>query len=194
MAKDHEISAPAAGAPAAGPWPGGGPVHGDLLAAKTLVYDPSGFACSPPQPEAESAEYGAYAFTLDGLSVRFRAAKITPTKIGQFVTVWQRSASGPIRPFDSADPVDLFVISTRDGGHFGQFVFSRDALRERGIVSRDGAGGKRAFRVYPPWVTTVNRQARTTQRWQLEHFLGISGTGGTDGAFDATRARALYRP
>ncbi|MFI9049669.1 MepB family protein [Streptomyces sp. NPDC053427] len=193
MATDHEDSAAAAGSIAGGTWPGGGAVHGDLLAAKTLVYDPSGFACSAPLPEPESAEYGAYAFTLDGLSVRFRAAKITPTKVGQFVTVWQRSASGPIRPFDSTDPVDLFVVSTRDGDRFGQFVFSRDALIDRGIVSRNGTGGKRAFRVYPPWVTTVNRQARATQRWQLDHFLEI-GTGGADGAFDAARARALHRP
>jgi hypothetical protein len=37
--------------------------------------------------EAESAEYGAYTFELNDLSVRFRVAKITPTKIGQFVTL-----------------------------------------------------------------------------------------------------------
>ncbi|WP_156726502.1 MepB family protein [Streptomyces apocyni] len=168
-------------------------LHGDLLAAKALVYDPSGFTCSPPAPEPESAEYAACAFTLDDRAVRFRVAKTTPTKVGQFVTVWQRSEEGPIRPFDAADGVDLFVISSRDdeGGGFGQFVFPREVLCERGIVSRDGSGGKRGFRVYPPWVTTTNRQARGTQAWQVGYFVNL----GQDGlAADLTRARALYRP
>ncbi|GAA3050859.1 hypothetical protein FHS39_001001 [Streptomyces olivoverticillatus] len=169
------------------PWAG---LPGDLLAAKALVYDPSGFVCSQPVPEPESAEYAAHGFTLDGLSVRFRVAKTTPTKVGQFVTVWQRSAEGPIRPFDAADGVDLFVISSRDSGHFGQFVFPRDVLCERGIVSRNGSGGKRGFRVYPPWVTTTNRQARSTQAWQVNYFLPLA----EDGPADATRLQALYHP
>ncbi|ARZ66165.1 MepB family protein [Streptomyces sp. HU2014] len=173
-----------------GPWPCGPGIPGDLLRAKELAYDPAGFVCAPPVPEAESAEYGACAFTLDGLSVRFRTARTTPTKAGQFVTVWQRSASGPIRPFDAADPVDLFVISTREGDRFGQFVFPLEVLRERDIVSVDGSGGKRAFRVYPPWVTTTSRQARGTQAWQVRHFLRLS----EDEPLDVPRARALYHP
>ncbi|CAO0835530.1 MepB domain containing protein OS=Streptomyces microflavus OX=1919 GN=Smic_32890 PE=4 SV=1 [Streptomyces microflavus] len=74
------------------PWAG---LHGDLQAAKTLVYDLKGFVCSQPVPEPESAEYAAHRFTMDGQSVAFRAARTTPTKVGQFVTVWQRSAVGP---------------------------------------------------------------------------------------------------
>ncbi|MFJ7072188.1 MepB family protein [Streptomyces sp. NPDC098781] len=165
-------------------------LHHDLLAAKTLLYDPYGFACSQPVPEPESAEYSAHGFTLDGLSVRFRVAKTTPTKVGQFVTVWQRSTEGPIRPFDVEDGIDLFVISSRDSGHFGQFVFPREVLCRHGIVSRDGTGGKRGFRVYPPWVTTTNRQARSSQAWQANHFLPLGETE----PVDARRARALYHP
>ncbi|MBO0654550.1 MepB family protein [Streptomyces triculaminicus] len=170
------------------PWAG---LHDDLLAAKTLVYDPNGFTCSQPVPEPESAEYAAHGFTLDGLSVRFRVGKTTPTKVGQFVTVWQRSEEGPIRPFDADDGVDLFVISSRDSGHFGQFVFPREVLCERGIVSRNGSGGKRGFRVYPPWVITTNRQASSTQTWQVNYFLYL---GHEDGPVDVARARALYHP
>ncbi|MEU7576406.1 MepB family protein [Streptomyces sp. NPDC041068] len=173
------------------PWAG---LHGDLLAAKTLVYDTSGFACSQPVPEPESAEYAAYGFTLDGLSVAFRAAKTTPTKVGQFVTVWRRSAEGPIRPFDAADGIDLVVISSRDDDGFGQFVFPREVLCERGIVSRDGSDGKRGFRVYPPWVTTTSRQAARTQAWQVEHFLSLGKGEPGDAPVDLARARALYRP
>jgi hypothetical protein len=166
------------------------PADTDLAAAKELVYDPCGFTCSQPVPEPESAEYAAHAFTLDGLSVRFRAARTTPTKVGQFVTVWKRSPGGPIQPFDVTDPVDLFVISCRDGEHFGQFVFAKDVLRRRGVVSVDGSGGKRAFRVYPPWVTTTNRQATGTRAWQLDHFLPLDQAGPVDSA----RARKLYHP
>ncbi|MER6445012.1 MepB domain containing protein [Streptomyces venezuelae] len=172
------------------------PVHPDLVAAKALVYDPCGFTCSLPVPEAEGAAYAAHAFTLDGRAVRFRAAKTTPTKAGQFVTVWKRSPAGPIMPFDAADPVDLFVISTRDGDHFGQFVLPLEALRRHGVVSTDGSGGKRAFRVYPPWVATTNRQAGNAQQWQVEHFLPLPSPLSLplpqDGAVDLTRARELY--
>ncbi|MEU4728369.1 MepB family protein [Streptomyces sp. NPDC023588] len=172
------------------PWPDTAPLHGDLLAAKALVYDPCGFTCSQPVPEAESAEYAAHTFTLDGRAVRFRAARTTPTKVGQFVTVWKRSPGGPIQPFDATDPVDLFVISSREGHHFGQFVFPLDVLRRRGVVSENGSGGKRAFRVYPPWVTTTNRQAGTAQAWQLDHFLHLPPAR----AVDAARAEELYHP
>ncbi len=164
-------------------------LHYDLLTVMTSVYDPGGFACSQPVPEPESAEYAAHRFTLDGLSVRFRVAKTTPTKVGQFVTVWQRSAEGPIRPFSADDGVDLVVISSRDSGHFGQFVFPREVLCERGIMSRDKSAGKRGFRVYPPWVTTTNRQAHSTQAWQVNYFLHLD-----EDPVDLVRARALYHP
>ncbi|MGW1206277.1 MepB family protein [Streptomyces cyaneofuscatus] len=151
---------------------------------------PKGFVCSQPVPEPESAEYAAHRFTLDGQSVAFRVARTTPTKAGQFVTVWQRSAEGPIRPFGADDGVDLFVISSRDSGHFGQFVFPREVLCERGVVSRSGVGGKRGFRVYPPWATTTSRQASSTQAWQVKHFLSL----GEEGPMNLARARALYHP
>ncbi|MFD7619918.1 MepB family protein [Streptomyces sp. NPDC059802] len=190
MATPPEPSPDARTEPWPAPWPYGEPLHPELLAAKALVYDPSGFVCTRPVPEAESAEYGAHSFTVDGSAVRFRVARTTPTKAGQFVTVWKRSAKGPIRPYDSGDPVDLFVISTRDADGFGQFVFPRDVLCERDIVSRNGFGGKRAFRVYPPWVTTPNRQASRTQEWQVEYFLPVR----EGEAADPVRCRALYRP
>lgn len=171
------------------PWSDTTRVPGDLLAAKSRVYDPCGFTCSQPVPEAEGAAYAAHGFTLDGRSVRFRAAKTTPTKIGQFVTVWKRSPDGPIQPFDAADPVDVFVISSHDDDGFGQFVFPMDALRRHGVVSVDGCGGKRGFRVYPPWVATANRQADRAQAWQVEYFLHLP----QDGSVDRARAEELYR-
>ncbi|MFJ7148875.1 MepB family protein [Streptomyces sp. NPDC100445] len=172
------------------PWLNTAPAHADLIAAKALVYAPCGFTCSQPVPEAEGAAYAAHEFALDGRSIRFRAAKTTPTKVGQFVTVWKRSPAGPIQPFDATDPVDLFIISTHDHHHFGQFVFPMDALRQHGVVSANGSGGKRAFRVYPPWVTTSNRQASSAQAWQLDFFLHLH----QDGPIDLARAQELYHP
>lgn len=171
------------------PTPPTPPLPADLLAAKELAYDPCAFAVSPPLPEPEGEAYAAYTFTLNGLAVRFRSAKTTPTKAYQFVTVWKRSPGGPIAPFDVSDGVDLFVISSRDADGFGQFVLPVGVLHRRGILSSNGTGGKRAFRVYPPWVTTTSRQAERTQAWQLEHFLRLDG-----GPFDLVRARKLYHP
>ncbi|MFI6584198.1 MepB family protein [Embleya sp. NPDC050493] len=170
------------------PWPVSLPA--DLLAAKALVYDPNGFVCSTPVAEPESAEYGAHVFTVDGAEVRFRIAGTTPTKVGQFVTLWQRSAAGPIEPLAAEDRFDLVVISSRQGDHFGQFVFPKAVLRERGILSVRGDGGKRGFRVYPPWVSTTNRQADRTRAWQLDHFLTVTAEASPDPA----RCRALYHP
>ncbi|WP_067691320.1 MepB family protein [Nocardia jejuensis] len=141
----------------------------ELYAAREFFWS-TGQQCSAAIAEPESAKYGAYAFSVDGTAVRFRIAKTTPTKPGQFVTVWQRSPQGPIRPFDVADQIGFFVIGVHQGPNQGWFVFSQDALVERNIVSRNGIGGKRGFRLYPPWVSVPTGQARRSQSWQLEHF------------------------
>lgn len=49
------------------------------------VFAVCGFTFSSPVAEAESAEYQAYRFKINGQSVCYRQAKITPTKVGQFV-------------------------------------------------------------------------------------------------------------
>lgn len=148
-------------------------IHHDLLAAKELIYDKFNYECSLPIKEAESSEYGAYTFEINTLSVTFRVAKITPTKIGQFVTLWKRIDKGPIQPFDFADSIDLFIISTRKENRFGQFIFPKSVLCEQGIVSTNNKEGKRAIRVYPPWDVTLSKQAQKTQKWQLDYFLEI---------------------
>ena len=154
-------------------WTSSDPIHSDLLATKDFVYNPCRFDSSPPQIEEQNAEYGAYVFNLNGQSIRFRVAKITPTKVGQFVTLWERIADGPIQPYDVLGEVDLFVISTREGNNFGQFIFPISVLSEHDILSSNGKGGKRAIRVYPPWAKTTSPQAQKTQKWQLEYFLEI---------------------
>ena len=85
--------------------------HPDLIATIELVYNPSKFQCTPPQAEPEGLEYAASVFELNNRKIRFRIAKTTPTKVGQFVTLWKRTNKGPIQPFDMLDQIDLFVIS-----------------------------------------------------------------------------------
>jgi len=125
-----------------------------------------------PMPEAESAEYGACRAELHGKRLVLRMAKTTPTKTGQFVTIWKRPHPGAeIAPLDEADPVDAVIIAVTDGAQHGFFILPRSVLIERGVMSRAGQGGKRALRVYPPWCAPESIQAQRTQRWQGEWFV-----------------------
>lgn len=164
-------------------------IHNDLLLAKELVYDKCDFECSYPLIEPESSEYGACTFELNSLSIKYRVAKITPTKIGQFVTLWKRTANGPIEPYSASDLIDLVIISTRKDNHFGQFIFPKSALCKNGIITNNNREGKRGFRVYPPWDKTISKQAQSTQKWQLDFFLEIS----SDAEIDLERTKILYR-
>jgi len=146
----------------------------DLIIAKKLVYDCCGFEVVSPQPESESTDYDAYRFYLNQKSICYRMAKITPTKTGQFVTLWKRNKTGIIEPFDFLDTVDFVIVSVRKNDLSGQFVFPKSILLEKGIFSTATKEGKRATRVYPPWDTTKSKQAQNTQQWQLDYFYQIS--------------------
>ncbi len=124
--------------------------------------------------EKESADYGAYTFDLNGPSIHFRIAKITPTKVGQFVTFWKRSSTGITEPYDFSDPFDFLIVNTRRDHHLGQFIFPKAVLAKQGVLSLKGIGGKRAIRVYPSWDQTLNKQAQKTQSWQKECFVDLS--------------------
>lgn len=145
----------------------------DLIIAKELVYDSCNFEVTQPQPEAESADYNAYHFYLNRKSICYRLAKITPTKTGQFVTLWKRNKNGSIAPFDFLDLIDFVIISVRKNDLFGQFIFPKSILLEKGIFSTSLKEGKRAIRVYPPWDETTSKQAQKTQQWQLLYFYKI---------------------
>jgi hypothetical protein len=135
------------------------------------VYDAMGWDIGDVQHEKEGQEYAACSFTINGKIINFRSAKVTPIKIGQFVTMWKRDSNGITAPFDVSDAFDFFVISVRENNSFGQFVFSKDVLCRQGFVSKDGKGGKRAMRVYPAWDKAINAQAKKTQAWQLKYFF-----------------------
>lgn len=145
----------------------------DLLIALEIAYVPAGLMCSDFAVESESKEYSACRFIINNKQALFRVAKITPTKVGQFVTFWKRLANGPIAPFDTSDQVDFFIVSVRSGNHLGQFVFPKSVLIKQGLVSKNHVGGKRAMRVYSPWDQADNKQAIKTQAWQLQYFFDL---------------------
>lgn len=143
----------------------------DLLRTRKLIYDSCQFVCSQLYQESESKEYDAYRFSLNNKQVCYRKAKITPTKTGQFVTLWKRNKAGVTTPFDYSDNIDILIISVRKDDLFGQFIFPKAVLIERAIFSSPLKKGKRAMRIYPPWNITESKQAKNTQNWQLDYFL-----------------------
>ncbi len=157
----------------------------NLLAAKELVYDICGFECSDPQPEKESQEYDAFDFKIGKSQIKFRSAKITPTKTGQFVTLWKRNINGIIEPFDYKDDIDFVIVSVQKENLLGQFIFPKEILLKKSVFTSETKEGIRATRVYPPWDETTSKQAQKTQQWQLDYFLSVSDT------IDLNRAKHL---
>lgn len=154
----------------------------DLDIAIQDVYELSGIMVLNITIEAESAEYGACRFVIDGHNAVFRVAKTTPTKIGQFVTLWKRpTTSGIIAPLDISDGIDFVVVCVSDGAtHWGQFIFDQKILVSKGIMSKNCKGGKRAIRIYPPWTKPVAKDAVKTQLWQLPYFVSCEPNGTVD--------------
>lgn len=163
-------------------------IHSDLKVVKELVYDKCGFDLTNLKQNLESAEYGACSFKLNGKTVQYRVSKITPTKTGQFVTIWKRNTKGISAPFDILDDLDFIIITSRNGNSFGQFIFSKSVLADNGIITRNGKEGKRGIRVYPPWDIAPNKQALKTQSWQTKYFLTIK----TDNSTGLDLAKKLF--
>lgn len=163
------------------------PGFSDLEMIKELVYDKCGFELINIKPHKESLEYAACSFELDGRTVEYRASKITPTKTGQFVTIWKRNQDGITAPFDASDGIDFIVITSKSDDNIGQFIFPISVLLDKGIVSRNGKGGKRGIRVYPSWDKVMSKQAEKTQTWQMNYFVLIH----RDNQIDLNRVRKL---
>ncbi|MCW3787083.1 MepB family protein [Plebeiibacterium sediminum] len=153
---------------------------------KTAIYDQCGFQMENLEQELESAEYGACRFKLSGRNIICRNAKITPKKAGQFVTFWKRQENGPIEPYCENDPFNFYVVNVKTNTEFGQFVFPKALLIQKGILSTTKKEGKRAFRVYPQWDITKSKQAQKTQQWQLKYFYEVTTST------DFIKVRDLY--
>lgn len=136
--------------------------------------------------EPEGKEYDACQFELDSKKVICRSSKITPKKVGQFVTFWRRNKQGVTEPYTELDDLDFYVINVKRETRFGQFVFPKSILIKKGILSTSKKDGKRGFRVYPSWVEAQNKQAKQTQKWQLNYFYEINDS------IDFDKVKELY--
>lgn len=145
----------------------------ELKSVKELVYDNCGFELTNLNLSTESLEYGACSFELNKKKIQFRVAKITPLKTGQFVTIWKRNKDGITKPFDISDDLDFIIIAAKKENNFGQFIFPKLVLAEKGIITGNNKEGKRGIRVYAPWDTVTSKQAKKTQTWQTKYFLAI---------------------
>ena len=125
-----------------------------LTNVNKVLYKPNRLTLNAIQEEAQNSDYGAGMFQLNSKSVRFRVAKITPNKIGQFVAFWEKDGDGK----------------------FGQFVFPKEVLVKQNILKTSDTKGKMAIRVYPRWENPTSKQAIKTQNWQLEYFIEINKT------------------
>lgn len=124
--------------------------------------------------EKESQEYDAVQFRVNQKLIYFRKAKITPKKAGQFVTFWKRIPSGIIAPFDGTDDFQFLIVYVEFENKSGYFIFPKLILVQKNILSTSLKEGKRAFRIYASWDEPKNKQATTSQRWQLNYFIATS--------------------
>ncbi|TGL04919.1 MepB protein [Leptospira bouyouniensis] len=147
------------------------PIYLDNL--QKLLFDPINVKIKEVRIEKESLEYNACQIDINQKIIIFRKAKITPKKIGQFVTLWKRNKKSTIKPFTINDSIELYVIEVLDKTKIGYFLFNKRILNEKGILSGKHEG-KRGFRVYPSWDKPMNKQGLTTQNWQLPFFIETS--------------------
>lgn len=152
----------------------------NLHELKKLIYNKGGFQLSNWNQHTESSEYCASSFLLNHKKIEYRVSKITPTKTGQFVTIWKRNKNGITEPYDATDDFDFIIITARKDDNMGQFIFPKNVLVDKGIITYKDKVGKRGIRVYPPWDKTTSNQAVKTQKWQTNYFLTIKNDGSSD--------------
>lgn len=151
-------------------------LHPEIERIDKAVFKICKFELTNVENEVESQQYLAYNFLLNGQNIKFRKAKITSTKIGQFVTIWKRNKKGITEPFAISDEFEFYIIATRQNENFGLFIFPKSVLYKKKILADKTKQnkGKRGIRVYPTWDFPTNKQAQKTQIWQTKYFLDIS--------------------
>lgn len=143
----------------------------DNLIFKTLNYH-----LSEIDPDKESEEYIGFNFRINCIKIKFRKSKLTPKKIGQFVTFWKRDQDKKTVPFDVNDDFDFYIILMEENENAGIFIFSKSILEKQDLISSQLKTGKRGFRVYSDWQFPISKQAEKTKLWQTRYFINFSDT------------------
>lgn len=150
------------------------------------IYEPCGFSCTEPVIDPNCTDYAGCSLKVNDKRVIFRVAKTTPTKLGQFVTLWKRINNSLPLPFNESDHIDFFVVNVNKGRDVGQFVFPKSAFLKNGVMASQNKKGKCAIRVYHPWDMLTSTQAIRTQKWQLNYFYILKHP------LDTKRIQSLY--
>lgn len=140
------------------------------------------------EKDLECEEYFGYNLNINQSFIKFRKAKITPKKVGQFVTLWKRNKTNQTQPFDEKDPFDYYIVATEDTSRLGFYIFSKAILIEKQILSTHNKEGKRGFRVYPNWTKPENKQALKTQDWQQAYFIEV-----VNNQFDQSKLFTIFK-
>lgn len=124
--------------------------------------------------EVYNNEYEAMLFDVNNVHFRSRLAKKTPNKKGYFVTCWEKDSHKLNQPFSYENSPDKFIVSIIDDQNKGQFIFPKSVLLKQSILSDKETKGKMAFKIYPDWVSGLNKTAQKTQLWQRDYFLDLT--------------------
>lgn len=144
-----------------------------VLEVKNTIFDFLQILLVSYAEELEGSAYSACDFLINGKSIKFRSSKVTPKKIGQFVTLWKRDVNGGTIPYHEDDEFQFVMIFAKQKAKKGVFIFPKALLIAQKIISSRNKEGKRGFRIYPPWDKAVNKQAMHSQRWQLAYFIAL---------------------
>ncbi|OJD64288.1 MepB family protein [Bacillus sp. NH11B] len=139
-----------------------------------MIYQPNNLFITNQKEEKQNSEYAGGIFQLNNRSIRFRVSKITPNKIGQFVSFWEKGASMRNQAFSYDLAPDFLVITCIADNKLGQFIFPKEILLKEKILKTQNQKGKMAMRVYPIWDKPASNQAKKSQLWQLQYFVDLS--------------------
>jgi hypothetical protein len=117
-------------------------LNSELQKIKEIAYDNCSFIISDLLIESEGKTYKACTFKLNEFNIICRNAKITPKKIGQFVTFWKRNKNGITEAFDENDLIDFYVVNVIKDHRIGQFILPKSVLIKNRIISSVQKDGK----------------------------------------------------
>lgn len=145
-----------------------------LSQIQDVVFKAFNASISEIKTDLECADYSGYNFNINDSKIKFRKAKITPTKDGQFVTLWNRNASGKTEPFNITHDFDFYIIAAEQHKNNGFFIFPKQVLAQHKILTVGDQPGKRGFRVYTNWDRPKNKQAEKSKGWQTQYFVDFT--------------------
>lgn len=126
------------------------------------------------QIEEQNKEYEGITFSIGKQTFRSRKAKKTPKKSGYFVVFWEKDEDNRNQAYTSLTAPDKLVITVFDQEKIGQFIFPKEILVKKHILSHEEVMGKMALRVYPDWAQDLNSTAAATQKWQSPFFIDLT--------------------